>query len=157
MRHTFECHSSEPNFKFSCLHCHQSFSIYSSMISHLSRKQRFSADVPDPYDTVSETSQIQTQSDLDLDHALENAEFNGDDTSVSSRYLAQKSAALFLLTLKEKYKLTQTALDFAVCQVKHMVSFALEDMKDILRQKFASGALVGKKIAMFDASCNYSN
>ena len=150
MRHTFECHSNEPNFKFACCHCHQGFSNYSSMTSHLSRKHRFTAEAPDHDSTASETNQLQTQSDLDLDPVLEATDSNRSDTTaaVSCHYLAQKSAALFLLTLKEKYKLTQTALDFAVGQVKHMLSFALDDMKDVLRQEIASGGNLGKTVVV---------
>ena len=49
-------------------------------------------------------------------------------------HLLQRSAALFLLTLKEKYKLPQTAVDFSVGQVQHMVMYALEDMKAAMQQ-----------------------
>ena len=45
----------------------------------------------------------------------------------------QTSAALFLLTLKEKYRLTQSALDFAVGQVKHMVGYMVEDMQSAVQ------------------------
>ena len=38
MQHAFEAHSSEAKFKFSCGFCTQMFTVYSSMVSHLSRK-----------------------------------------------------------------------------------------------------------------------
>ena len=44
----------------------------------------------------------------------------------------KKSAGLFLLSLKERYQLTQTAVDFAISQVQQMVSFAVDDFYQIL-------------------------
>lgn len=133
MRHTFECHSSEPNFKFSCHYCNQSFSKYSSISSHLSRKHRVGDDngnvfIPDTAASEDIHEQIPPQN-------YPVPDFLPRDTSApvcDNHYLAQKSAALFLLTLKERYKLTQTAINFAVSQVQNMVAFALEDLKDHL-------------------------
>ena len=45
----------------------------------------------------------------------------------------ERSAALFLLSLKERYEITQTALDFAVSQVQQMVLFAVEDVKELFQ------------------------
>ena len=41
----------------------------------------------------------------------------------------QRIAAIFLLTLKEKYRLTQSAVDFAVGYVRQMVSLVCEQSK----------------------------
>ena len=41
----------------------------------------------------------------------------------------QKTAAIFLLTLKEKYRLTQSAVDFAVGYVRQMISLMCEQSK----------------------------
>lgn len=41
----------------------------------------------------------------------------------------QRSAALFLLSLKEQHQNTQGAVDFAVGQVQQMVSYAMEDIR----------------------------
>ena len=46
----------------------------------------------------------------------------------------QRSAALFLLTLKEKYEITQSALNFAVGQVQQMVAFAVEDTRISMKE-----------------------
>ena len=147
MRHTFECHSSEPNFKFPCQYCQQTFTNLSSIDSHLSRKHKIgsgdssvtvpestSEDVDDPFTsqlndlTPDLHSQLQDIS-APLSEAIESV-------AVDNHYLTQKSAALFLLTLKERYKLTQTAINFAVTQVQNMVSFAFEDIKEHLREVF---------------------
>ena len=49
--------------------------------------------------------------------------------------MTQRSAALFLLTMKEKHCLTQVALDFAVQQVREMVGYIIDDVKSNLREK----------------------
>ena len=57
----------------------------------------------------------------------------------------QRTAALYLLTLKEKYKLTQTAIDFTVSQTKLIVDKIVEDLSSAVRKEVAS-------IADYDAS-----
>lgn len=42
---------------------------------------------------------------------------------------AKRSAALYLLTLKERYRLTQTALNFAVSQVGFMTDYISQDIR----------------------------
>ena len=44
----------------------------------------------------------------------------------------QRSSALLLLTLKEKHRLTQTAVNFAVEQIKGMVCFLAEDLSEVV-------------------------
>ena len=46
-----------------------------------------------------------------------------------------KHAGLLLLALKEKHRLTQTSVDFAVQQVKSMMEYALEDVKAMVETK----------------------
>lgn len=41
-----------------------------------------------------------------------------------------RSAALFLLSVKERFQLTQSALDFIIQQVKQMISFAVDDAEE---------------------------
>ena len=46
----------------------------------------------------------------------------------------QRSAALFLLTLKERYQLTQSALDFTVTQVKEMLFYDHQDKVAVINK-----------------------
>lgn len=50
----------------------------------------------------------------------------------------QRTAALYLLTLKEKYKLTQTAIDFTVSQTKLIVDKIVEDLSSAVGKEVAS-------------------
>ena len=127
MRHTFESHSSEPNFSFTCGidGCRQTFYKYSSIKSHISRKHRGLEHAGILSGTDESTSGV-TVDDLDSTGCEE-------DVSVvcatDSQSRLTRSAALFLITLKEKYALTQSATDYAVGQVKEMMVYMLEDLK----------------------------
>ena len=71
-------------------------------------------------DTVSES----------MDFTESQQEENSPDQSLRSVDRLEKSAALFPLSLKEQYEITQSALDFAVLQVRQMVAYAVEDVKE---------------------------
>ena len=43
---------------------------------------------------------------------------------------ARKSAAMLLLTLKEKYRLTQTAINFAVSPIRETMNYVEADVRD---------------------------
>ncbi len=49
--------------------------------------------------------------------------------SNSSLLNGQKAAGQFLLTLKEQHRLTQTSVNFALCQVKTMMSNIVQDVQ----------------------------
>lgn len=140
MRHTFECHSSEPNFRMSCRICSQTFSNYSSMSSHISRKHKgCSLEETDHISTVSQDLQI-TNVAVDTPMMTSTTCDIHPQSSQTHENQMYRSAALFLLTLKEKYNLTQTTVDFAVSQVQQMVKYALEDLKDnVLKSAHESG------------------
>ena len=46
----------------------------------------------------------------------------------------QRSAALFLLSAKERFHLTQSALNFVTQQVQQMVSFAVDDIEEAVKK-----------------------
>lgn len=129
MRHTFEAHSSVPNFSFTCgvEGCSQTFSTYSAMKSHLSRRHR-GVD----FDEVQSTP-IQCQDGHPPSTDLDTFQLSDDEPCQETQYSntdrLQRSAALFLLSLKEQHQNTQRAVDFAVGQVQQMVSYAVEDIK----------------------------
>ena len=50
----------------------------------------------------------------------------------------QRTAALFLLILKEKHRLTQSAVDFAVGSVKQMMTLAYEGSKQSVKEALQS-------------------
>ena len=138
MRHTFEAHSSNPNVVFTCIYCPQSFRKYRSLMSHCSHKHKNIQD-EDGIDQQKQGSPSE-QDDNMMDDNLQNENSEGDSLvlhqSTSTQNL-EKTAALFLLTMKEKYHLTQAAIDFAVSQVQNMVSYALEDVQETVKHRIS--------------------
>ena len=51
----------------------------------------------------------------------------------------QRSCALYLLTLKEKYKLTQTAVDFVVSQTKDTIQTVIDNLHQSVHDSICSG------------------
>lgn len=143
MRHSFEAHSSLPNFSFTCgVHgCPQVFTSLSGMVSHICRKHR-GVDMDEAHSAhISFTGEEQNSSN---EAVVENMDFMITE-SLNEEYLPElkanrleRSAALFLISLKEWYELTQTAVDFAVSQVQQMVKYAVEDIKESVEKHLLS-------------------
>lgn len=51
---------------------------------------------------------------------------------------AKRTAALFLLTLQEKYKLSQKAIDFAVGSISTIISSVCDSIKNDIQSSFAA-------------------
>ncbi len=136
MRHTFECHSSTPNFRYPCgvSGCIQTFSTYSGISSHLRRKHWTNLEL------LELEREVTGQDKYFLPHNNEYGEEELSDEELSEATAVleeatctsanrQKSVALLLLTLKEKYKVTQTAIDFTVGQLKEIIEYMFDDVK----------------------------
>jgi len=136
MKHTFECHSSTPNFKYTCgiSGCTQSLRTHSAILSHIQRKHR-DVDVAE----VSEVSGSQQQEELSVLDFNDTDDFQEQTASGASTSnnvsLAQRSIALLLLTLKERYRLTQLALDFCVGQIKEALHNILNEVKASVKRR----------------------
>ena len=154
LRHTFQSHSNEPNFLFTCgvEGCQQTFRTYASICSHLNRKHRhanleevqseviagtstyLSNEINNIEDNVSNyrdddiTESFPDDEDDDITTGSEdNIDVSG---CTSTENYLQRSAALFLLTLKERYQLTQTAINFLIRQVQNMIHYSLLNIKN---------------------------
>ena len=141
MKHTFQCHSSLPMFKFTCglSGCIQTFRTYSAMASHLVRKH-----------SNFDLTQVNNEPLLPLEAGSgDSNEFeSGDGDMISEEFEsgdregdmvleepAKRNSALLLLTLKERHRLTQKAVDFSVCQVKVMLAHVLDEVKAKVKQR----------------------
>ena len=176
LRHTFEAHSSEPGFCYTCGidGCTSSFNLFSSLSSHLSRKHPLFVEPASPTEvgTVGTTSDCDSALDPcdvlhdsiscdsafdscdDIDSELEDAAY---PYSVSSTASAKRSAALFLLTLKEKHKVTQTAIDFAVSQVSSMTDFIVQDIQSSLQHTLQEHLLDNNQLLPMLDECFLKN
>ncbi len=149
LRHSFQAHSSVPNFSFSCdvEGCHQTFKKYSSIQSHLNRKHR-NCDLENIRNDLEHGSSVGNdfdQNSVNKDHDSDNTDGFDDEgsddvgdhdeeseavCSSQPKVTLEKSAALFLMTLKEKYKLTQTAVGFSIDQIITIIDISLQQAKD---------------------------
>ena len=144
LRHTFEAHSNVPGFKFTCgvNGCPQTFQTYSAITSHLRRKHR-GTDC-DPCITLPfQDNACSTLSVADVTDMHPETSDDQGSTGVSAEHQMHlnkldRSAALFLLSLKERYQITQTALDFSIGQVQQMVSFAVGDIQNAVETHLRS-------------------
>ena len=71
------------------------------------------------------------------------------ETNTGNKVL--RSAALFLLSMKEKHRLTQTCVDYTVSNVQQMVQFIVEDLHSAIESKIEQ-QLAGTDISMPDIS-----
>lgn len=132
MRHSFEAHSSSPNFSFACGidGCPQTFTTFAAITSHLRRRHRgVELESAALASTSSEDQHCQSYESLDMELTEASQEETLPHTSMSIQAdRLQRSAALFLLCLKERYEVTQSAIDFAVGQVQQMIAYTVEDI-----------------------------
>ena len=142
LRHTFEAHSNVPGFNFMCGvdGCSQTFRTYSGIVSHFRRKHRgqdltshdqLSDQQNPPAVEANSSALIETQSEF----VIHNVTHPGADVNK-----LENAAALFLLCLKERFQITQTAVDFAMGQVQQMITFAVKDVQHAVEMHLQSSS-----------------
>lgn len=136
MTHTFQAHSSAPNFVFKCgiNGCIQTFRKFAAISSHIRRRhQGF-----DPESACSNAHTLPPESmDTDPDPSVGGDTEDGvsvcnelsSETEQPEHLILQKACASLLLTLKEKHKLSQSALDFSIGQVREVMSCVTANIK----------------------------
>ena len=152
LRHSFEAHSCDPAFSVTCRvnGCPRTFRTYSAMKAHLSRNHPNS---PDPPLFGRSLSPAANSQDVCPEHnvagssggsppqaeAMQDPEqFTLSAGNGSPRHKsATTHAALLLLTLKEKHRLTQTSVDFAVQQIQDIVDYTINDIRSSVEKQVA--------------------
>ena len=89
---------------------------------------------PAENDVAEEILATLPQSEICTDSKAVTADDEAYDTLMPDHEL-QKTAALYLLTLKEKHKVTQTAIDFVVSQTKLFVNKMMEGLSSAVRKE----------------------
>jgi len=134
VKHVFESHSSAPNFLFTCGidGCSRTFRNYSSIKSHFSRDHfnEVESTVGDLPIVSGHSEELEANNVHSTESLVQQDEFGPETTAdaVSPDDILQRSCALYLLTLKEKYKLTQTAIDFVVAQTKDTIQTVIDNL-----------------------------
>ena len=144
--------------------CSQTFRTYSSFNSHLNRKHRgvdvesearksllsneiFTLENTERIDGTIESEAAEM--DIGDSHmgrsygsgetSTENQHDQEDDEVRSCQLYAsnddrERSAALLLLTVKERFKLTQSAIDFITQQVHNIISYGVDDIQKVVEE-----------------------
>ena len=154
IKHLFSSHSVEATFHFvcgikGCLHSFKFGSTYSSFKTHANRKHPKWQDYvnePDATPLLSTSSSMYLMNpEFDLSVLNEHLPELPEpvravdsvpvvlDTQLTSCPSAQRTAALFLLTFQERYKLSQRAINFAVGTINTIVDGACESVRDSLQ------------------------
>ena len=84
---------------------------------------------------TSELEVVEATVDGEEDNIIDSEMLQLDVEDPSPGFLAKKSSALFLLTMKERYKLTQSAVDFSLLQIRQMFHYVLDDVKTAVIEK----------------------
>ena len=164
VKHLFQVHSYEPNFMYACHveHCPRAFTLgstYSSFLSHATRKHPNWKELLDQAPPITRPklnqsanssasfleceSQGEIESDDDqqddsndpMDFSTPEWPTNSSGDGVSD---AIKAAGKFLHGLKERYRLSQAAVDFTVGAVNQIISIVYEDLKKNVTQSLNS-------------------
>lgn len=160
IKHLFTSHSVEVGFHFvcgikGCLHSFKFGSTYSSFKTHANRKHpnwQDHVNEPDATPLLLPTSSsmhlLNPESDLTAvnEYLPESPEPVVLDTELTCPS-AQRTAALFLLTFQERFKLSQRAINFAVGTINAIVDGACESLRDSLQEQ---GSLTTDVAACFD-------
>lgn len=147
-KHMFGAHSVECTFKFrcginECLHTFHSGTTFTSFKTHADRKhprwkETFKTQLPIPVhhssppapslnvDPIQEgLMDINATHMHDIDQACD---------EISHIPSSQRSAAIFLLTLKEKYNISQKAIDFAVGSMTTIMDNMCDSIKESVQK-----------------------
>lgn len=164
IKHCFDTHSSfEPAFCLvcgikGCLHQFRFGSTFSSFKTHATRKHpnwrneittRQVNSIPNDVRDDSETSLSLSVALLCPDEHPSSVdeypslvdECSGSDARVTKVRSVEETAALFILTLKKRYKLTQSALNFALGSVNEIISGVCNSIEQTLLLSIDKSAL----------------
>lgn len=161
IKHVFSSHSIEPTFTFVCAikgcpHCFKFGATFSSFKSHCNRKhpnwQQYVDDATDPDPPASalhDVPMLEPLSNLDVSIDNDGTELEHQSiesinrsTSINTEQVSmlqvQKSSALFLLSCKERFKLPQAAINFAVGAVNAIVNDVCDLAKQSIEQALST-------------------
>lgn len=157
VQHLFEAHSSEEEFCFTCIivpcgHVFTSGSSYSGYLTHCHRKhpnwkQRIEAESSD--DLIDADHDTFRAGNCTLSDGRESTVLPV--LSIDERIVEEQNeekenveavAARFLLTLKEKHKLTQVTLDFILSSVSRLITIISKKVKSSVLERVKDSNII---------------
>ena len=168
VKHAFGVHSVEPTFYLvcgikGCLHSFTFGATFSSFKTHATRKhprwQEYVNEV-EPEDSalplvpsLNQDCGHEVSEPPELMAPVNNCSFSVPGPSVQPKsypQTTQRTAALFLLTFQEKYRLSQTAINFAVGSINALVDSVHESIKASVLDRLKTGAATVDLSVCFD-------
>ena len=155
-KHVFQAHCTESNFHYvcgitDCPHAFKTGAIYTSFLTHCNRKHSNWREV------LRRNLCLQFQIPLELEHngqpdaqeAMDpdRQQFDHSHDLYSSNELTvsnedvELAAARFLLTLKEKYRLTQASLKFALESVGDIINVTCRSIEHAVHQELSESGI----------------
>lgn len=152
IKHSFASHSVEPTFHLvcgvrSCLYSFGPGSTFESFKTHARRKHprwqdsinepaaQMNVFEPPPQNqslTIVPPTSVQTLTPLDVSDDITSLDRASPSTQVQKSPSPNHRAALFLLTFKERYRLSQKAIDYAVGSINAIVDSVCASVRDSL-------------------------
>ena len=160
MKHVFQAHCSESNFHYvcgitDCPHAFKTGATYASFLTHCNRKHSNWREIlgrklclqfqifPELDDhSASSEGQPDVQEPMNLqqyDHSHDLCSSNELLTMSSEK--VELAAARFLLTLKEKYRLTQASLNFALESVSDIINITSRNIEHAVCQELSESGI----------------
>ena len=157
-KHVFQAHCSESNFHYvcgitNCPHAFKTGATYASFLTHCNRKHSNWREI------LGRNLCLQFQRPLELDRIVDGQpdaqepmdlqQLNFDDSldlcgrnelTVSNEDV-ELAAARFLLTLKEKYRLTQASLNFALESVSDIINVTCRSIEHAVHQELGESGI----------------
>ncbi len=121
----------QPLYRCGISGCTQTLKTFSAILSHIGRKHR-NCDFTDlePVDTAPQQEPL--VSEPDTDELGTSSSALAQCNAVSS---AQRSTALLILNMKERHRLTQSAVSFTIGQIKQILAHTLDDVKASIKHR----------------------
>lgn len=147
IKHQFQAHRFESNFSYKCEiprcdHVFATGSSYASFLTHCNRKhdkwrEVLSVTISEPQQTCepNSTDQNSREDETVLNYSDSVDLLNCEDLEhhSTSKEDIERACAQFLLIFKEKYRLTQTAVNFAVTSLIDILNVTSRDIEQSVR------------------------
>lgn len=160
VKHLFQAHSSESSFHYVCgiTNCPHTFKApitYATFLTHCNRKHSNWREALSRQDITKSSSQSEdhlsldsgdspeedhdTQEAMDLQRSAPDSPSSNESPTISDEDI-KLAGARFLLTLKEKYRLTQASLNFALESVHDIIKITSQSIHNSVCKELEDGS-----------------
>lgn len=144
-------HSSDPAFHVTCgiLECPRTFNTYSAYKKHIYRHHRLECGLSRPDGETAELELHSTTLDANVEDSAQIYDDDEQSTSTPSLPIPQLPQALMLLKLKQRYKLSQTALNAVTDEFTDLLQSKISQIKEELHHILKSVPVSTEQLGHF--------